>query len=654
MIGPVITFWPNYLEVANGSEWRPESWDLVFKRLSEPKPFRGDREHPGWSAARFEPRERALKNVREVYALCLDYDNKAKGGGMLAAPVSIDQAAELWSGHAGLIHTSRSHMPCWPRYRLVLPLSRPVSTFEYGALWTRVKGHAGAIDDAPKDPSRFWYLPGVRDGGTFESRRLGGTALDVDLWLAKPEPTVRLPYVQPQRMADPDRNERRAIAYVRTMDPAIQGQEGSKQTLKAAVVIARGFDLSEGATLQILRSEYNPRCVPPWSESELKHKAADARHKSRLPLGFMLDGDDDRPACRISDESPEFRDDIAALAQPEPTSAATSATLREPGDDTDDIQAEVTQQAKPPSAVERYNVLTERQIAVAVFRDATSGESAKGYTTGIIELDEMLCGIRREHIVLAAAQTSWGKSTLSSMIATENRKAGVKVLLVSNEDKPLMYGRRLACSSLNINAMRLRDRELSAKELGMLGEHATHASNDYMFFDAVGMPVETVGQAITELCAENGFELVICDYLQRFRSSKSQERRNEVTTAMGTLSDAIKNARAAGLILSQVKRTDGRPPCMNDVKESGDVENMAEHVLIGWREIEKRNGEPDIERRKINVPKNKDGPASEDWLELRFDPVRAAFLPGHIKLPPGTLEARESMRQFDDFGDSSM
>jgi hypothetical protein len=47
-----------------------------------------------------------------------------------------------------------------------------------------------------------------------------------------------------------------------------------------ASVLWNGFGLSEADTLALL-SEYNQRCVPPWSEAELTHKvrsAANARH----------------------------------------------------------------------------------------------------------------------------------------------------------------------------------------------------------------------------------------------------------------------------------------------------------------------------------------------------------------------------------------
>jgi hypothetical protein len=122
---------------------------------------------------------------------------------------------------------------------------------------------------------------------------------------------------------------------------------------------------------------------------------------------------------------------------------------------------------------------------------------------------------------------------------------------------------------------------------------------------------------------------------------------------MGVITDEIKRANAAGVMFSQLKRVDGKPPGMNDVKESGDVENMAEHVTVGWREIEKgHHGEFEKIHRRINLPKNKDGMASEDWMDLRFDEVRAAFVAGHVLSGAPARSANEAIRQFDDYGDN--
>jgi hypothetical protein len=81
----------------------------------------------------------------------------------------------------------------------------------------------------------------------------------------------------------------RAIAYINKMPPAISGQGGHDQTMEAARVVVYGFDLGPEVGYQILDTHYNPRCQPPWSEKELRHKCAEANTVPfSKPRGWLL------------------------------------------------------------------------------------------------------------------------------------------------------------------------------------------------------------------------------------------------------------------------------------------------------------------------------------------------------------------------------
>jgi len=140
----------------------------------------------GWSPAIFTGDRRAKAGVEAVFALVLDYE--APEG---EAPTSLDDAFDLWGAYRGLLHTSYSHAPERPRFRVVVALARPVSAAEYSLLWrwaaTRCAEAGHQIDEACRDPSRLWFLPAVPPGGeaSYTARRLDGGLLDVDTALAE-------------------------------------------------------------------------------------------------------------------------------------------------------------------------------------------------------------------------------------------------------------------------------------------------------------------------------------------------------------------------------------------------------------------------------------------------------------------------------------
>jgi|GEM_PF-6170079 len=81
----------------------------------------------------------------------------------------------------------------------------------------------------------------------------------------------------------------RAQKYVWKMPPAVSGQHGHDQTFAVAVTLLHGFALSEPEAWHVL-CEYNERCSPPWSESDLRHKLTDAGRLNRhsKPRGHLL------------------------------------------------------------------------------------------------------------------------------------------------------------------------------------------------------------------------------------------------------------------------------------------------------------------------------------------------------------------------------
>jgi hypothetical protein len=76
--------------------------------------------------------------------------------------------------------------------------------------------------------------------------------------------------------------------YVEKMPPAFSGSGGHDVLFAVATTLIHGFALTEPKAWPILL-EYNLRCVPPWSERELRHKLTSAQCLSRhsKPRGYL-------------------------------------------------------------------------------------------------------------------------------------------------------------------------------------------------------------------------------------------------------------------------------------------------------------------------------------------------------------------------------
>ncbi|MEQ1906751.1 MAG: phage/plasmid primase, P4 family, partial [Pirellulaceae bacterium] len=80
----------------------------------------------------------------------------------------------------------------------------------------------------------------------------------------------------------------RASKYIAKMDRSVEGSKGSNPMFYAACQLVRGFDLSDDEAFNLLLNEFNPRCEPPWSEKEIRHKIKDARIRAKGQPGHLL------------------------------------------------------------------------------------------------------------------------------------------------------------------------------------------------------------------------------------------------------------------------------------------------------------------------------------------------------------------------------
>lgn len=71
----------------------------------------------------------------------------------------------------------------------------------------------------------------------------------------------------------------RAKAYLRKCKGAVSGQGGHDRTFSIASTLVNGFLLPSDIALDLLLTDFNPRCSPPWAEKDLRHKVGSAGEK---------------------------------------------------------------------------------------------------------------------------------------------------------------------------------------------------------------------------------------------------------------------------------------------------------------------------------------------------------------------------------------
>ncbi|MFT5583228.1 MAG: hypothetical protein ACI9VR_000806 [Cognaticolwellia sp.] len=106
-----------------------------------------------WSPAWYRGTRRGRKGVAHLSCLVLDFD----GG------ISPNHASELWGEHHHILHSTWSHRPEHPKFRLCIPLARPVLSADWAKIWEWAQARCGGrADSATKSPGSTFALPAVK------------------------------------------------------------------------------------------------------------------------------------------------------------------------------------------------------------------------------------------------------------------------------------------------------------------------------------------------------------------------------------------------------------------------------------------------------------------------------------------------------------
>jgi hypothetical protein len=114
----------------------------------------------------------------------------------------------------------------------------------------------------------------------------------------------------------------RAVLYCRECPAAVSGSGGHAQTMSVARGVVHGFGLGAQVGYSLLEQHYNPRCQPPWSERELRHKCEDAERTpdpGGRPWGHLADAGKRPEAAELfvaptEEESREYRSKITRIS----------------------------------------------------------------------------------------------------------------------------------------------------------------------------------------------------------------------------------------------------------------------------------------------------------------------------------------------------
>lgn len=232
--------------------------------------------------------------------------------------------------------------------------------------------------------------------------------------------------------------------------------------------------------------------------------------------------------------------------------------------------------------------------------------------TGFPRLDGILKGLWGGNLVIVGARPAVGKTMFAIDLAESAARSGHKVLFYSLEMLGDELAERMICKQARIPLDHIIDRQMDDIEMARY----TIACNKLSALPIVyeDTPNVTVQQIRAKARTISNLELIIVDYIGLLRSAKRYDNRN---LELGAISRELKNLatelRIPIIALAQLNRgkSETDEPQLNDLRDSGELEQNASKVIFLWK-VDEEQG-----IRGVKVAKNRRGKTGK--VQMNFE-----------------------------------
>ena len=238
-----------------------------------------------------------------------------------------------------------------------------------------------------------------------------------------------------------------------------------------------------------------------------------------------------------------------------------------------------------------------------------------GVPTGLVDLDNLLGGLHNSNLIILAGRPGMGKTALATCIATNvaehfkelNKKNPEKksVAFFSLEMSSAELAGRILSNYAQIAGNRISSGKVTVPEFEKLAESIKNLNELPLMVDETpGVTVTAIKNRARRMKRDksHGLGLIVIDYLQLIEESGRAENRvqalSEMTRALKVMA---KELNVPVIVLSQLKRfgdRDNKKPQLEDLRDSGSIEQDADVVMFVYRESYYLDREQPIQREK--------------------------------------------------------
>jgi replicative DNA helicase len=229
--------------------------------------------------------------------------------------------------------------------------------------------------------------------------------------------------------------------------------------------------------------------------------------------------------------------------------------------------------------------------------------TGKFVTSGIESVDRKIGGFFDTQLIIIGGRPGMGKTTYALQTAMQNSREK-NILFITLEMLAAQLLLRAISAESEIPVIKIRTGKYDEREKAKLNDCMARVKKKYnsiMFIEKEHVLRRILG-SIRKAHLYRPIGTVIIDYLQLISGVKAERRDLEVGYITRGFKNLALELEIPVILLSQLsRRAEGRPPNLDDLRESGNIEQDADMVLFLYQEDKLK------EKTDLIVAKHRDG-----------------------------------------------
>ncbi len=216
-------------------------------------------------------------------------------------------------------------------------------------------------------------------------------------------------------------------------------------------------------------------------------------------------------------------------------------------------------------------------------RNMSGATEFTGFPTGFSEFDRRSGGLQTSDLIIIAADTSMGKTSLAIKIAMST---GCPIAFYSMEMKKEQIAARMLSIESGVAANDILFSKLGNSQLEAIDKGVSRICDKLIYFDDKSTSgIESILASIRSMKVKYGIKGVVVDYLQILNvNMKGANKEQQMGDVSRRLKNIAKDLDIWVIALSQLSRDRDTPiPSLSRLRDSGQIAEAADVVMLIYR-----------------------------------------------------------------------